>query len=313
MKLYLQTLENRDVPATYVESGSLLITANNQNQQQSIIVTEDVTDVNVNVNGTISSFSKSVIPIDSIVINGARLARNFIKIDSGIDTNITGGNKADVIIGGTGVNEINPKGGNDIVSVFYGIGVVNVIGQGVDQVYANQQSPETEVLQSSNDRVVYLNSWRRQPNFIGMEEGILYISPFRSGTTSVTFENGDTTVTVNNGTRVFENQKPKFIAYLGNSTEPNTYINDTNISDVAFGGSDADVFLGGRGASSFLSGGDGNDFLVGSSRFNILDGGSGVDTLFLLQPWTTTIDVVFANFDVQGVFGFRKNDVVTYY
>ncbi len=310
--LNIEQLEARDLPSatllggilTVVESGPGVSTVSIDNAPGQIQVTEGDGS---GFNNAVSLFDATT--VTGVIVWGAGNGVNVIQQNTSLPCLLLGGNRADTIFGGSGLNFIDPGVGNDTVYALLGSNVINTAGDGPDRVFTNFPAI---VFADARDSVVRFFGPGRTPGsgFIGLDtslnDGVLYIAPSNNGSWVILDpgpQPGDVVASYDLGdgagpqTQLFRGVG--FISYFG-GTGTDQYLNNTAISEAVYGSASNDVLIGGIGAFSIEKGSGGNDIVVGRARHNDLSGNGGTDFLVDLGNHqddilrTDAADLVFA-------------------
>ncbi len=274
--MFLETLENRLTPSTTLVDNTLVVT------DAQIVSVDRVGDtIQVTENGVVTSFDSAL--VQSLNIQGDKNTQNVIQNNTSLDSVITGGNHDDTLFGGTGNNTIDGGKGDDIIYALLGSNTISSEGNGKDKIFTNFPA---NVTADTQDLVVRFFRPGRTPGvpFIGVEDGVLYITPSNNGssvvidsvdknTISVTYDLGD-----GNGLLQQTFDDVKAISYFGGAGN-DLYMNNTEIVEAAYGSAGNDVLFGNLGDFSLLKGSGGNDVLYGRAKTNDLSGNGGADTL----------------------------------
>ena len=221
-------------------------------------------------------------------------ARNVIQNNTPLNIAEVGGPNDDTLFGGTGaVNALYGLGGSNIIySILGGTQAFSV--SPADHVFVN---PNSSVVAPPGVPVVTFFKPNRTVGtpYIGQEaDGVLYVTtanaggffeldPVAPGVVLATYDLGDGA-----GTRFAAFNNVVAVSFFGGSGR-DVYINNTPISEAAYGGGGDDVMLGGVAAPDgsdvhLLKGRDGNDFVAGRGSRNDLSGNAGNDVIVLGGP-----------------------------
>jgi Ca2+-binding RTX toxin-like protein len=224
------------------------------------------------------------------------------------------------IVGGPKGNMLQAFGGND--TIFCGAGadtVYDILGtnqvisldgsKAKDTLFVNAAS---STIAKNFDQVVKFFDVGRTPGSgsVQLVNQVLYLTPSDEGTNTLVSQTPTrVNVTVNYGNVIksfaFPRSQVKYIGYFGGAGN-DRFINNTSISEVAYGGlGGADTMFGNVGTFSFMKGGGDNDTLVGRSQRNDLSGNGGNDVLISTNGVT-----VFRTDFVDFIIGRKKNDRV---
>ena len=300
--LSLEKLESRNMPSVspVLVNGNLFVNVtDNKNHAVSFDSVNGATQLTVDGNAQLFN------GVTAIVYNGGG-GRDVVQNNTAINSTLLGKGGDDVLFGGTGTNFIDTGKGKDVVYALLGSNVINVNNEGVDKVFTNFGAT---VYNDNSDLVVRFFGPNRTPGsgFIGVEDGVLYITPTNNGSkvvinpgkkdsVNVTYDLGD-----GNGllTKTFSGVKA--ISYFGGAGD-DLYVNNTDVTEAAYGSAGNDVMLGGLGFS-LLKGSGGDDLLVGRGTSNDISGNGGRDIVIFL-----THNNIFRGDAQDLVFGLDGND-----
>lgn len=227
-------------------SNSLAVTGTSGNNAVQAIVVNVVSGTSFTAAGwTFSNWSTGNV-IDTVTLNGS--TGNETIYGSGVADTINGNDGNDVIGSGNGNDVLNGGNGNDHLS-----------GQGGNDTLSGGAGNDSLWAGAGTDTIDG-----------GADTDTLYYSTFTSAVT-VTFST-ETTGTASDGIKTdsFSNVEA-FVLGSGN--------------DTFTGGTGADTVTGGRGVDSISLGGGNDTFIYGASDGNdIVDGGSGTNTVILNNP-----------------------------
>ncbi len=314
MKPNLEQLEDRLTPTTAVFSNGLLFVVEQGPGTHTVSVDSVAGRIQV-TEGDGSGFNNIVTTFDSATVTsvfvlGAPNGVDVIQQNTSLPCLLLGGDRADTIIGGRGLNFIDPGQGNDVVYSLLGTNTISTTGDGQDYILTNFAAT---VFSDPHDQVVRFFGPGRAPGqpFVGFDntlsDGVLYITPSNNGSFVILNPGGRPGEVValydlgdGNGTQTQTFEGVQFVSYFG-GTGGDVYLNNTRISEAAYGGAGNDVVYGGTGEVSFLKGLGGNDLVVGRGSHNDISGNAGADVLIDLGRHrddvirTDAADMVFAS------------------
>ena len=300
--LSLEVLEDRAVPASLTFNAGVLAVVGDTNSANLVRFDAgpNAGDVVATVNGQTQTFNG----VTQLVAVGGFKADDIAN-NTGVNMTALGLDGDDTIFGGTGTDVIDGGRGSDVIYDLLGVNVSigGSDGGQMDRLYINGNS---QAIAGQNDLVVNFFANGRTPGSatIGLELGVLYISPSNAGTTTTIDRVGNQVVVTYNfgtGTQVqkFDAKDVKAIAYFG-GTGNDVFVNNTNIEDVAYGSAGNDTLVAGTGKFNLLKGSGGNDVLVARGKDADLSGNGGADVLVSFANTTT---VRADNLDTVVAFG----------
>jgi Ca2+-binding RTX toxin-like protein len=318
LKLTVEALETRALPSASLVGGLLCVVEPNHGTHtvsvDRVAAQIQVTEGDGSGAGNVVSLFDSA-AVTSVFVQGAEHGVNVIQQNTSLPSVLLGGDRADTIFGGTGLNQIDPGKGHDTVYALLGVNTISVAGEGTDRVFTNFGAV---VSADNQDTVVRFFGPGRTPGapFIGFDttlnDSALYITPSNNGS-SVTLDpgadKGDVVATYDlgdgNGLQTQTFSGVQTIAYFGGAGN-DTFVDNTRLPGAAYGSAGNDTLYGGTGAFFILKGSGGNDVLVGRARHNDLSGNGGADVLTDLGNGRADIFRVDA---LDTVFGLMAGDI----
>lgn len=283
MRLDLEPLEGREVPAAAVLSGTtLMVQLDNQVNAASIDAAGNALLVTVN-GETLGRFDLSA--VTGVVVNGGG-RRDVIQNNTAVDSVLNGGGGDDVLFGGSGRNVLNGGAGDDVVYSLLGTNTVDG-GRGNDRIFTNAGAVVAPDAGDAQPVVRFFGNGRVPGSGrIEVEDGVLYITPTNNGSTVVlsdvpgrpgtvlaVFDLGD-----GNGMQTKTFTGVRVTSYFGGAGR-DVLINNTTIPEASYGGGGDDALLSNTGEYALLKGSGGNDVVVGRARENDLSGNGGADVV----------------------------------
>lgn len=294
--LSLEKLEDRNLLAQVsLVAGTLSVVGTTINVAQL-----DSDTVTLTADGKVTNFDN----VSRLALFGNANTFNDITNGTSLPSTIVGGPKGNMLQAFGGNDVIFCGSGADTVYDILGTNqVISLDGSGAkDTLFVNAAS---STVSKNFDQVVKFFDSGRTPGSGSVQfvNGVLYLTPSNEGTnTLVTQTLTRVNVTVNYGgilkSYAFKRDQVKYIGYFGGSGN-DRFVNNTSISEVAYGGLGGDdVMFGNVGTFSFMKGGGGNDTIVGRSQRNDLSGNGGNDVLISMNG-TTVFRTDFVDFIVN--------------
>jgi Ca2+-binding RTX toxin-like protein len=276
MKLNVERLEGRDMPAVSLVGNTLLASGGHlANSYQFDLVNGSLVATE---NGRAFSFPAA--SVQKLVVNGGP-GNDSVSNNTSVPSVVFGGLGDDTVFGGVGADVIDGGAGRDVIYDLLGANVINATDATRDRVY---YSAASTVLADSFDQKVNFFAAGRAPGAgsVVFESGVLYITPDDDGSLATVTRRGNVTVVTLDGvSRSYLGVG--VVAYFGGAGD-DRFMNQTGLDTVAYGGLGGnDTIVGGRGYN-LLKGGGGDDTLVGRGSFNDLAGNGGRDSLFIIGP-----------------------------
>jgi hypothetical protein len=198
--------------------------------------------------------------------------KNFVQ-DFAAGNTIVAGNGQDNIYGGPSDNIIAGSG-RDIIYDILGADQISVAPhQGRDYIFSNATSTVTGSQANDNVAVFFAAGRTAGSGTLVLDSGVLYFTANNNGDTYILNQVGNklvATYNLNDGTgfhtQTFNKADVKQIANFGGAGA-DTFINNTDVSDVQYGQGGNNVVIGGYGALDLekAGGASGNSLVVGRS------------------------------------------------
>jgi len=290
MKPQVEQLETRDLPAVILAGGTLSAFA--EGRATDIVFTRAGDTVTVVQDGVTSVFNGAGV---QRVLGIGSHEGDRIQVNGRLDGTLVGLAGDDFLSGGTGNLNFHPGAGADVVYSILPAGntdTVTAAGDGKDRLHVNAGDV---VSAGPEDVVLAFFAPGRLPGsgFLGLDpslaDRVLYITPTNGGS-FVSLADGpgkrETVVTydldLSDGfqPRVQSFTGLRAVSYFGGAGT-DTYTNDTELTEAAYGSAGNDVLVSGYG-DVLLKGSGGDDVLVyrGRGRLGIVDPGPGADLVF---------------------------------
>ncbi|MBA4063419.1 MAG: hypothetical protein C0501_06845 [Isosphaera sp.] len=309
--LRCERLEAREVMSSAVLQNGLLSVTLDDGVAHTASVDASGTDIVVTVDGqTLGTFAAST--VSQLVVTGGD-RRDVIQNNTAVTGTLVGNAGDDTLFGGTGLNVVSAGAGRDTVYTLLGTNTILADGGGRDRLFVNNSAT---VSADKSDALTRFFAPGRTPGsgFVGVEDGVLYIAPTNNGSSTFITQTGKaadgltvrTDLGDGKGVQTLTFTGVKGIAFFG-GTGKDTYVNDSRVTEAAYGSGGDDMLVGGRGEFTLLKGSGGNDTLVGRARSNDVSGNSGSDVI-LLGNDTSRDDVIRS--DATDVLIGKKDDTM---
>jgi Ca2+-binding RTX toxin-like protein len=302
--MQLETLSDRIAPSATLTGGHLLVTVDGPEQVHTVSIDSVGGQTQLTEDGIATVF----VGVTSATVIGDTNAVNVVQNNTALPATLIGGKKDDTLFGGSGVNVIDGGGGSDVVYALLGTNTITSVDNRSDLIFTNAGAVVTS---DDADIVVRFFAAGRTPNspFIGVEDGVLYLTPSANGSFTQIDEAGKDAVQVTYdlgdglGMQVATFTGVEAISYFGGSGD-DTFVNNTKIANAAYGSAGSDSLTGGVGQYSLLKGSGGDDTLVGRAKENDISGNGGADAITVLKGKST-----LRTDDADTVTGAKKKSV----
>jgi hypothetical protein len=242
---------------------------------------------------------------------------NNIIQDFSTGSTIQVGNGNNNLYGGPG-DTITAGSGKNIIYDILGANTISVAAhRGHDYIFTNATSTVTGAASQDSVAVFFASNRLAGSGTLVLSQGVLYFTANGNGDTYIVNEVGNqvvATYNLNDGTgfhtQTFAKSAVKLLANFGGAGN-DTFINNTNISDVQYGQGGNNLLIGGTGALDLekAGGASGASMAIGRSPdYNDLTGSAtaGVQTTLVVNP-DAKFNIVRSNNPADVVIGFRRH------